>query len=175
MSITPQHTQELLHRAYVLAVAASAGLNVSSGGELDYGVDAVIHSIVEMPHANGRTVRVHAGVPLKLQLKATTQCRLSGQHVHYDCDGDAYDRLVFQNSHATSPVVLVVFCQPGDPSDWVQVTEDSLTLRTACYWHFLTGTATAQTSWVIRIPKHQLLTPAALRGIMDRINSGGTP
>jgi hypothetical protein len=175
MSITQQHIQELLHRAYVLAIAAEAGLNISLGSELDYGVDVTVGQVTDVTDALGVRRRIETGLDLKLQLKSTTNCRSNATHIQYDCEAPAYNKIVIQNLRGANPVLLVVFCMPTARADWLEVSEDTLTLRKACYWYYLRGPQTTQTSQVINIPRNQLFTPAALRGIISRIANGGTP
>lgn len=174
MSITSQHTQELLQRAYLLAVAADAGFNISLGAQLDYGVDAFVSRVGPVAFA-GQVRLLEKGIPLRVQLKAAVSCRMDATHISYDCDAAAYNKMAVQNQETPVPIVLIVFCQPTERSQWLSVSEDSLTLCRACYWYFVTGALTEKTSQVIRIPRTQLFSPAALTGIMERINQGGRP
>ena len=175
MSITPQHTQELLHRAYILAVAADAGLNISIGNQLDYGVDAEVNRVLRVVDATGETVMFDEPSALRIQLKATTLCRSYANHIHYSCEARAFNKMVIHNQRGVLPCILVVFCQPKERSDWLTISDDALTLRTACYWYYLTGPQTTKTAETIRIPRTQLFDAAALEGIMKRIESGAKP
>ena len=145
------------------------------GSLLDYGTDIQVNTVAEFEDANGTRKLDDAGLPLKMQLKSTMYCRDHGADISYDCKQLAYNKLIRQNTYAPVPTILVVLCLPEAPEDWLDVSHDALTLRNACYWYYLTGTPTTQTSQVIHIPRNQLFTVAALSDIMERINIGLTP
>ena len=55
----------------------------------------------------------------------------------------------------------------------VALTEDHLFLRKCCYWHRLTGSETGNTNQKrIRIPKTQLLNPATVVDLLNRVERG---
>ena len=173
--ITDQHVCEALSRAHVLAVAAGAGasleLRAAMGSrEFDYGVDGTFH---EVQTVGGRTAE--SGFPLDFQLKASTRWSSTREGVVYDLEAPAYNDLA-RRAAATgaTPIILVLLCLPEDPKLWVALSENELILRKCCYWHVVTGQLTENTSTVrITIPAEQLLTPEALRGLIQRVTIGG--
>jgi hypothetical protein len=75
--MTGQHIEEGLSRAYVMAVAARAGVNIN-WREFDYGVDG---TFCRVSNRNGRLTE--DGVALDYQLKASTRWRMDGREVVY--------------------------------------------------------------------------------------------
>ena len=75
------------------------------------------------------------------------------------------------------PRLLVVVLVPDDVGDWLSDTESELSLRRSGYWVSLRGEPATQNSSTVsvQIPRGQRLNPDGLRGIMQRIGSGGSP
>ena len=167
--LTPQHTQEGLHLAYIEAVAATAGCNVAAKRGHDYGVDGTFHSVITR---NGR--RFESGYALGFQAKATTDWASADDHVVYDLDVKNHNDLVsIANSEGATPHVLIVFCQPAEPTDWMRVDDEVLTLKKCCYWAHLTGELSNNRSTVrIRLPLANRFDPAALTRLLAAVRTG---
>lgn len=169
--LTPQHRQELLSRAYVVAIAASVGMNFSTRG-LDYGIDLTLHEVTTRTDSTGKKRLVESGHTLDIQIKSTTIAIMGQEHIAYDLDVDGYDDL--RDERVRTPRILVLHVQPGEEADRVSQTQSELTLGGCCYWFSLKGlgpiTNTATTR--IRIPKSQEFSAVQLEQIMARINQG---
>lgn len=152
-----QSIEELLSVSCVSAIIARSGCAPNPIAH-DFGVDLEVRNI-----ANDGSRRIDVGAFLSLQLKASMNWTLEPDHVVFDLEAEAYNRLVFQNANATIPCALVLCCLPPDPESWMSVCEDDFILRKCCYFYFIDGERTTNTSSKrIRIPRGQLLTPDAL-------------
>ena len=162
-----QTIEELLSVAYVSAVVARSGF-VPNSVQHDFGVDLSVRRI----GAFGSR-RIDLGTFLDLQLKASVSWSLTEEHLAFDLDADAYNRLILRREHAATPCALVVCCLPKDESTWLDVREEELVLKKCCYYHFLDGTETTNTSSKrIHIPRSQILTPQSLKEIDSAIKAG---
>jgi len=67
---------------------------------------------------------------------------------------------------------LIIVFVPKDLSEWVQTTEEKVTLQKAAYWMSLKGEPSTNltTGITIHIPRENLLTPQSLQGIMQHIS-----
>lgn len=163
---------ESLSRAYVQALAGMARVNLrleQNQREFDYGVDGTFHPIKQI----GRML-CDSGFPLDFQLKATTNWRINGTEIIYDMRADAYNKLVDRNNNKGAiPQILIVFCLPKNPGEWLEANEDQLKLRKCCYWQRLQGQLTTNsTSVTVSIPRTQLLNVQSLLQLMDQVTQG---
>lgn len=116
-------------------------------------------------------------VDLKVQLKATIAKPADlGTHFSYSLQKVAqYDDLRAEGAYAV-PRILVVLFLPREKQSWLDVTEDSLALKRSAYWVSLVGASAVTTaSATIHIPKENLLTPTALRGLFVDLANGNIP
>jgi hypothetical protein len=149
--IPVQSIEELLSVAYVSAVVARSGF-VPTSISHDFGVDLSVRRIGSF----GRR-RIDLGTFLDLQLKASVNWSLSAEHLAFDLEADAYNRLVIRREQAATPCALVVCCLPRDDSTWLDVCEDALTLKKCCYYHFVNGPETKNSSSIrVHIPRSPL-------------------
>jgi len=164
MAIPPEHVQSYLSCAYVQAVAAHAGAALAI--PQDYGDDGHIQYVKKV----GTRYRA-TGFILHCQIKATTNWSYHGEEVIYDIDAEAYNKLAEWEGQ---PCILVLFCMPRNPDDWLQLTGDQLILRHCCYWSHILGKPTANTSRIrIRIPRSQLFTPEVVQDLLAKIRRDG--
>lgn len=168
--MTPQHIEEDLSRAYVFAVSARAGMNVSFSQSHDYTIDGHIH---EVCRSHGRYVE--SGIALDFQLKASKRCVDDGNFIKYDFDADTYNYLRTRTDQKhTTPVVLLLLVLPQDENEWLNVSQEALILKKACYWAKITGNFTQNSSTTrIEIPKSQLFDVSAVTEIFANINDTG--
>jgi hypothetical protein len=161
--MTTGHRQEALCRAYVLAVAAQAGVTWSRPQE-DYGIDLSLRSIGVLDNR-----RRDEGVQLDLQFKSTTRAAVTEKAVVYDLERGAYDDL--RNAAWPCPRVLVVLVMPADEAQWLSQTTDELTLRHCAYWISLKGypARKAKRSIRIAIPPANVFSVAGLKALMQRV------
>ena len=164
-----QSIEELLSVAYVSAVVARSGF-VPSSVQHDFGVDLSVRRIGAFGNR-----RIDLGAFLDLQLKASVSWSLTDEHLAFDLEADAYNRLILRRENAATPCALVVCCLPRDDSAWLNVNEEALVLKKCCYYHFLSGPQTTNgRSRRIHIPRSQTLTPQSLREIDSAIKAGAT-
>lgn len=168
MSIPLTHQQELLHVAYITALAARAGVT-SYKADKDYGVDLMLQRVGYFPR---RKKFITKGHPLQCQLKATTKSTMQDGYVVYDMDAEAYDKLVVL-SEREAKGILILFCQPDNPEQWMFADEQWLWLKRCCYWKYIGEQFTENKEQVrIRIPTTNLLTPDSIQTLVAHVNEG---
>lgn len=162
-----QTIEELISTSYVSAIIARSGFSPNSVAK-DYGVDLEIRRI----GVHG-TKRIDLGVMLELQLKASINWEIDESHVTFDLEADAYNRLVYRRDNASIPCALIVCCLPKDENSWLTVCEDELIIKKCCYYYFIDGAETKNTSSKrIKIPRAQMLTPQAIHKLKDKLFEG---
>jgi hypothetical protein len=69
---------------------------------------------------------------------------------------------------------LVLLVLPAEELDWLQQTNEELTLRRCAYWLSLRGRdpVANQRSIRIRLPLANVFSPEALRAMVDRLKGG---
>jgi hypothetical protein len=177
--LTTQHVQEDLSRAYIQAVAARAGVNLSLGTHAhDYGVDGTFHqvSIRQRVDRDGvvRDRRINSGFNLEFQCKASKNWNEESDAIAYDLEAKTYNDLIQRASFRNAtPLILILMCLPPDEVDWLAHTEHELLLRKCCYWHRLKGSETGNLDRKrIRIPKLQLLNATAVNELLHQVENG---
>jgi hypothetical protein len=170
--LTDNHRMESISRAYIQAIAGSAGLNLKleqGVREFDYGIDGTFHPVKSL---NGNLVE--SGFPLDFQLKATTNWKLDNDHVTYTMSAKAYNKIVDRNNNTRAiPTILILLCLPKDSLYWLESDENQLLLRKCCYWKYLTGNPTKNTEGVtIRIPRFQYLMPKSVIELLEKVEQG---
>jgi hypothetical protein len=157
MAITTSENdiKERLSIAYVTAVAARAGCQITKLDVDKQSVDAMILPI------SGPLAQVN------LQLKATSQSLVVGSEVIYDLPIKNYDDL---RASATNPHYLVILRLSGAPEDWLDVSVDELLLRGTAYWGNLHGlpSSSNMTTQRIRLPNSQRLTVQIIESMINQ-------
>jgi hypothetical protein len=172
--ITKEHTQEGLSRAYVSAVAFSAGVNLELGKcEFDYGVDGYFKKVALIK----KTIH-NTGCNLEFQMKCSYAWRLDGSNISYPLKVGSYNSLVarmaeYRNDVPVTPKILILMCLPdSDPDSWLTLDENTLALKKCCYFHTVEGpvsNADKHSTKTIKIPKTNLLTPASILDLLERV------
>lgn len=152
--------KEGLSRAYLAAVAASAGYTLSA---MDFDRDGI-------------DVQVRAGGDMRpsldVQLKATVRLgEDAGEAFVYSLKRRNYDLLRLPSM---VPRILVVLALPDDETTWVEVSDACLVMRRCAYWTTLAGrpeTSNKETVTVF-IPKRNRLDPDGLKELMERARTG---
>lgn len=166
MTLPLEHVQEYLSIAYLHAVTAKAGV-LFHHLEPDYGVDASIRLVKKTKNNK----YISTGWGFDCQLKSTINWKLEANNVVYDMKVDAYNKLIAWEGRF--PCLLILFCLPREPSDWLQCSEEELILRKCCYWKQITGSPTTNKSTIrIRIPTAQLITPECIIELIQRVKRG---
>jgi hypothetical protein len=179
--MTPQHVQEALCRAYVLAVAAHAGILCRIKGEFDYGLDGEFRNVVIRKEPAGNNRYLETGRAVDFQMKASKNWELKNNSIVYDLEAKTFRDLAFQNAamekEGSSPSILILLCLPTDASTWLTVSGEQLLLKKSCYWHWVPGTAVSDNSATTRIviPDSNVLTQSALEELLKKARTGAFP
>lgn len=157
----------MLSVSYVSAVVARSGFSPSAVSH-DFGTDLSVRKIGIF----GKR-RIDMGSVLDLQLKASIDWSTTPDHLVFDLEADAYNRLILRNNNSTTPCALVVCCLPREERTWLEVCEDELKIKKCCYYYFISGMETKRKrSQRIHIPREQVLTPEAIHYIVNLIDKG---
>jgi Domain of unknown function (DUF4365) len=148
----------LLGVVYLRAIAAIAGYGVALP-ESDYdSIDLIVSS------KKGKRQR------LEFQIKCTSQVLPATDRFGFELSKKNYDDL---RVDTIIPRFLFVLVVPEDMGDWVRQSERRLNLRRCGYWMSLQGLdeRSNTNSVTVHVPRSSLLTPEALRSLMNRGNS----
>lgn len=168
--ITTQHIEEDLSKAYVMAIGARAGYSVDLDRPHDYTVDGTFHEIIIVENQ-----RNESGYSIDFQLKASKNCVEENDFIKYDFDSNTYNYFIRRgNSKNSTPFILILLVLPDNPKEWLNITEESLILKKACYWYKIEKQEPTPNlnSKRIFIPKNQLLTPDSLQGLFKQVKEG---
>jgi hypothetical protein len=160
--------QEQFSKAWVRAVAAVAGYNITSCEVDDDSID--------IGFTGNRKDGVHVRAPkLELQLKCQGTDDGQGPHLSYALSMKNYDDLRDPEVHV--PRILVVCCVPENVSEWLHEDAETTAMRRCAYWLSLRNFAAVpnETTRTVRLPRSQLFNTTALREMMDRIGTGALP
>ena len=110
-----------------------------------------------------------------MQLKCTATPDFRDGALHYPLAAKNYGDLIPKN--VMVPRILVVVAVPADVSNWLTMSEQSLTLRNCAYWLSLRGAPESENEHTktVRIPVEQRFDAGALRDIFQRIANGAVP
>jgi len=159
---------EELQRAYVSAVAASAGC-IPSNWVIDDGVDVTLsHRSAEHTISGGQA-------RIDIQMKATSAyIGVESDHVSAHMTGARYNEFACVTPHI--PRIVVILSMPGSQELWTAADHNTLSISHCAYWVNLAGQPlTTQTHITVSAPKSQILDDISLCAIMQRVGSGGQP
>lgn len=149
--------------AYINAVTSSVGYSLQTATRRldDSGIDATI--TVPGKINSKRLPR------FDVQIKSTSQDSLNDELIKYRLKAKNYNELRSEDPFV--PQLLIVVLLPADVDDWLSQTEESLCLKRCAYWLSLRGQPPLddQATITIEIPRQNVLSPNALRTIMERI------
>lgn len=135
--MTPNLQMEQLSLAYIRAVAASVGYQVTRPEPDVDSVDGVLMA------SFGRRPRI------EFQAKATTQDILQGDELRFPLPIKNYNDL---RADTRTPRVLIVLLMPGQQSDWMEQTSSELCLRRCAYWLSLENWQSTSNSGTFTVP-----------------------
>lgn len=164
--------KEDLSIAYVRAVAGRAGIYLAHYVR-DWGVDGSFDTIQIV---GGKPFP--SGFPLDYQLKATECWDCNDDRIIYDLDVEIHNALAMRTrqhlEEGANSCVLILYCLPDDPSQWLTLNADGLILRKCCYWYMIDGPVSDNARTVrVKIPTSQVLTPNALLGLLEDAKDRG--
>lgn len=171
--------EENLSRVYVHLVATRAGMTYFEQ-KTEFGLDGIFRPIYRLntlrKTKKGEEKKPYQTSDLQIdyQIKSTFNWEFDDTNVKFKLEADDYDRLVDLEGRSTPPL-LILFCLPPEKNTWVEFEEERLSLRKCCYFHYLVGNKTTNSSNVtVKIPRSNLFTPAALKQLMDDRKPGGS-
>jgi hypothetical protein len=159
--------KEQFSRAYIQAVAASAGFAWSTPSVDDDSVDLTLHQT-----GGSGTIR---SPKLDLQLKCRALATPTEVEFSHSVKMKNYNDL--RDEAVLVPRILVVVLVPDDPADWLGHTEAELALRRCGYWSSLRGLPASanDAGQTVSMNRQRTFTVDALRAMMERISNGGLP
>ncbi len=156
---------EALSRAYVYAIAAKAGVNISLP-QNDLGTDIIFSKVTQRKEGSRYTDTWGLMVPC--QIKASTIWDLREDTIVYDLEVKNYNDLVNSNI-----LVLILMCLPPISEEWLHQDEECLRLHKCCYyWRTLDNAETTNTRTKrILIPRSQVFSVESLLRLVDETES----
>ncbi|GAB0109886.1 MULTISPECIES: DUF4365 domain-containing protein [Pseudoalteromonas] len=159
------HSKELLSLAYIEALASATGVNFNEPKVDNDGIDITFRG----KGFSG----LYAEPKLEAQLKCTSKkgaIDSNTQELVYQLEAKNYNYLV---GPSPIPLILVVHHAPADPNEWLDESNDSLSLKYASYWFSLYGEEKITSgSKVIRIPLAQRFDSQTLVDMMVMASNG---
>ena len=157
--MTPNMQMEQLSLAYVRAVAADVGYQVTRP-EVD--VDSVDGILMGSSGGRGR---------IDFQAKATTQDVLSGNELRFPLPVKNYDDL---RADTLTPRLLIVLLMPRERGEWLQHSLRELCLRRCAYWLSLEDCPSTSNSHTVTVsvPARNMFDGGNLVGLMDKAARG---
>lgn len=161
--ITVQHTKESLSRAFVHAVAGRAGVNCTGERAFDYGIDGTFRPVTVRGNR-----RIENSFPLDYQIKATINWTIEDTNIGYHLESKTYNDLVTRDLDGVG-AVLILLCLPLEDENWVEFSEDYMTLRRCCYYTVLSGdpVGNEHSTRKILIPRTNIFTADSLRELLE--------
>ncbi len=159
--MTPNMQMEQLSLAYIRAVAANVGYQVTRPEPDVDSVDGILMA------SFGQRPRI------EFQAKATTQDILRGDELRFPLPVKNYNEL---RADTRTPRVLIVLVMPGEKSHWLRQTNDELCLRRCAYWLSLENwPGTSNTGTVtVPIPALNVFDSQRLVDLMQKAEGGET-
>lgn len=144
--------KERFSRAWVIAAASAADFTYDIVMDDLRGVDMTVHS--------------HEGT-VDFQLKATSKPEVKDDHLIHDLDVRTYDLLRSKTRSGYGVLALIVV--GGDTASWHVMDSDGTSLTTSAYYLPLFGMGETVNKATVRlkVPMTNLLTPDAMKGLMD--------
>lgn len=160
-----QKQKEQFNYAYMCALAAHAGLNRVDATVDDDSIDVSFKS----KGYHGRPVR---SPQIEFQLKCTAQDLVDGDAIKFQLSRKNYDDL--RGNDFASPRYLAVLMIPAEIDQWIEHSDQKISLFKSCYWLSLRDAEPTENAEkiTVTIPLAQRLTSLTLREMMDRASEG---
>jgi len=156
--------QERFADAFLLATAAAAGCSVAKPDVDDDSIDWTL------------SCRLLPRRPkLDVQMKSTIKAARSGPIIRYPLRRKNYDDLIM--TELLAPRILILVMVPVELQEWIDMSAQRMVLRHCAYWLSLAGEPISGNDFSINVsvPRANIFTVDALRGMMRSINEGGAP
>ena len=157
--MTPNLQMEQLSLAYIRAVAASAGYQVTRPEPDVDSVDGVLMS------SRGRRPRI------EFQAKADSRNLLRPDGIHFPLPVKNYEELRIDS---WTPRLLVVVLIPEEEEQRLSQTEEELCLRYCGYWLFLGGKPAIPNASTVTVvlPAANIFNKSQLNVLMNKVETG---
>lgn len=157
--MNPNMQMEQFSLAYIRAVAAGAGYQMTRPEVDDDSIDGVLMA------GFGRRARI------ELQAKATAQDLIRDDTIHFSLSVKNYNDL---RADTQTPRILIVVLMPREEHLWVTQTEDELCLHHCAYWLSLEGRLPVPntTSVTVHIPTIHIFDKLQLQELMTKAARG---
>ena len=158
--IARPNQQEQFSDGFLMAIAAAAGCALSRPVPDNDSIDWTL------------SCRLPRRPKLDIQLKSTIFQTGAIGDIRYRLNMKNYNDLILAD--LVVPRILLLVVVPRRLEEWLSMTPESLLLRYTAYWRCLSGEPRLRNTrnCTVTIPQRNLLTPAALREMMLRINDG---
>ncbi len=155
---------EELSKHYMRIIASIKGYFCLEGK--DYGTDLQIAK-TKIRTQNNKKCYYKTGRQVDFQLKSVLEKNITETEAYfsYHLEVKNYNDLIQRMRDYTQeeddfPLVLIVFIFPNNESEWVNITENELTIRKCAYWYYpesdMDISENKQTQ-VIHIPKENII------------------
>jgi hypothetical protein len=162
---TPQ-IQRKISEAYIRAIVAKAGYDISIPGEFDSGEDFEIQPIEQGNRGKlGKRLK-----PLLIQLKSSFDYEMDIENkcIRYDLDVKNYSQLIESDRYI--PFIFVLYCMPKMCDEWLSVSAEGTILKYCGFWTWLSGRPASNNSNTERIyiPLDRIFNEESLKEIIKR-------
>lgn len=166
--MTEAHIKESISKSYVKALAARAGISISTP-DPDYGIDGTFR---RAEYNTALKQYLDSGFCLDYQLKASINVEHSYGYIKYNLDIKNYRDLIVKN--LPNPRILIVYEMPRDVNFWITVKNNETIFKTCAWWYSLEGQPEVanKNSVLIEIPDNQQFTPESLKELMQKVEAG---
>lgn len=146
--------KEQLSWLYIAAVASECGFTVS----------------VPNLDRDSQDIQIQSGTSRRasvaFQLKATSSPDWDSNDLRFQLKAKNFNDLALRRQ---VPLLLAVMVLPSNPTEWLSVTPDEMTMRKCVWWHSIIGESpTEQGSRQVRLPRANLLTTNALKDLIKK-------
>ncbi len=133
--MTTNLVKELLSIHYIEIIASRQKFHIFYS-KTDDGVDMSIQPQKESHDVSGKFHGLPHGRFLQIQMKSTTTKNIieTDDFIKYDFRAKNFNDLVERKDDIT-PLILILFIFPESETEWVQITQNEMTLRKCAYWY----------------------------------------
>ncbi len=159
MTIQKTNRMELISLAYVNAIAASIGVQISVPPIDNHSVDGTFIS------SAGRCPRID------FQLKSSYSCQFIQDKLSYPLDVKNYNDL---REDRFSPIILILLVMPQIEAEWVRHGHDATSIQHCAYWLSLSDKPAVSNSSnvTVHFDKNNWLSPDTLQNLLTKAANG---
>jgi hypothetical protein len=165
--LPPSQIQRKISEAYIRAIVAKAGYDITVPGEFDSGEDFEIIPVVQKENRGKLGKRLK---PLLIQLKSSYDYETDKENncIKYDLEVKNYNQLIESDRYI--PFILVLYCMPKTYDEWLSVSAEGTMLKYCGYWTWLSGEPMSNSSSTHRIfiPQERIFNEESLKEIIKR-------